>query len=274
MQNRIKSMLGQSGKQDGYEHVEITYIPTNQIRIANYQRRNVNRRAVERIATNFNPHLMRPIEVSARSGEYFCWDGQHRLSAYLKRGMDTIPCHVHTGLSYADEARLFVAQQQNVTSIKSRDIWNAMTEARDDDAINIVKCCKEFGLTVQPSLKAHNNVCAAKALQDVYKTVGHQGLRDVLYVLTYAWAGDKASLSSDNILGACIFLSHFGLFEDYGINRLADVLSKMTPTGFAARCGDYRAIKGGKARAAQVMLELYNRGLGSNSPHRLPKYQF
>lgn len=273
MQERVKNFFGKNNPMQ-YDRTEITYIPVENVRIANYQRNHINRRAVAKIVSGFDAHLMRPIEVSYRNGEYFCWDGQHRLTAYRKMGYKTIPCHIHTGLSYADEARLFVRQQQNVTTIKSRDIWNAMVEAGDSDAKMIAKCCAEFKLTAQPTAQVHGNVNAVKALQDSYKMLGQQGFKDVLYVLTKAWCGDKGSLSSDNILGLSMFIKQFNLTGDYEINRIADVLGRMTPGGFAARCGDYRAIRGGKARAAQTILEQYNKGLGYSSPKRLPKHAF
>src|SRR4051812_31723657 len=76
---------------------------------ASYQRPR-NERKIRKIANNFDPDALGVLYVSKRAdGTYVILDGQQRHAALIEMGWQDqqVPCHVYTGLSVADEARLF-----------------------------------------------------------------------------------------------------------------------------------------------------------------------
>ena len=258
----------------------ILEVPINNIVIGKYQKE-LNRARVNMIVSNFNPARMRPIEVSYRDGRYWCWDGQHRLAAYNQRGMATIPCQVHFGLTYEDEARLFAEQQVNVGSITSAHKYHALREAHDETVIAIDKKCAEYGFKVNPKGIGGKNIRAVKALQGITKKSGISRLETIVWLLNAAWNHEAESTKEDIISGIALFLDKYLLKErcasDFEHNkaileRLHSKLASMTAARLLQKSTEQMAIKGGDRRVAMTIHGLYNERLRGGS--KLPPMKF
>lgn len=89
----------------------------------NYQR--PASRLVKDIAENYDPTLVKFLEVSYRDGLFHVIDGQNRLAASKIVGVESLPCIIYEGLTEEEEARRFAEQQNNVTRLTTYDIYHA-----------------------------------------------------------------------------------------------------------------------------------------------------
>lgn len=146
---------------------QVVDLPLLELDIAAYQK-SLDIKRVEKIVKKFDINRMRPIDASFRDGKYYVFDGQHRANAYYLMGYTHIPAIIHRGLSYEDEAYLFARQQDEVGSVTLNHKWNALVEAKDAEAMDIVKQCKEFGFTILAKNNKGNNIKCIKTLIDIY----------------------------------------------------------------------------------------------------------
>lgn len=102
-----------------------------------YQRevRADGRRAIERIATNFEWSKFSPVICSPVSlGRYAIIDGQHRTTAALLCGIKRVPCHI-LALDRAGQASAFAAINGNVTKITTWAVYKAALAAGEGWAV-------------------------------------------------------------------------------------------------------------------------------------------
>lgn len=258
----------------------IQEIPVAQIMLGKYQKA-LNKARVNLIVANFNPSRMRPIEVSYRDGQYWCWDGQHRLAAYSILGFEAIPCQIHFGLSYEDEARLFAEQQVNVGTITSAHKYHALREANDADVVAIDRKCEEYGFKVNPVGVGGKNIRAVKALQTIVKKYGLGRLETIVWLMKSSWDHETDSTKEDIISGLALFFGKYLIDErcakDYEhnkaiIDRLHNKLCATTAARLLQKSTEQMAIKGGSRRVAMTLCDLYNEYLRAGS--RLPPMRF
>jgi len=254
----------------------IQEIPVSKILLGKYQKM-LNKARVNLIVSSFNPARMRPIEVSYRDGQYWCWDGQHRLAAYSLMEIETIPCQVHFGLSYEDEARLFAEQQVNVGTITSAHKYHALREANDSVVMSIDKKCGEYGFKVNPVGVGGKNIRAVKALQDIVKRGGINRLETIVWLIKSAWNYEMDSTKEDIISGIGLFFDKYLLEErcasDYEhnkaiIDRVHSKLCGVSAARLLQKSTEQMTIKGGNRRIAITIHDMYNERLRAGS--RLP----
>jgi hypothetical protein len=92
-------------------------LPVAELHVDPRYQRGLDRKRVALIVANFNPQLMKPIDVNMRQdGSLWICDGQHRREVVRELlGPDAlVDCHVYFGLSLAQEALLFNQQQARV----------------------------------------------------------------------------------------------------------------------------------------------------------------
>ena len=230
------------------------------LQIAPYQKE-LNIPRIEQIVKKFDINRMRPIEVSYRDGQYWVFDGQHRANAYYILGYTEIPAIVHYGLTYEDEAYLFARQQEEVGSINSCHKWNALVEAKDNETIEIVKLCRQFGFTVLAKNNKGNNIKCVARLRKFYKEHGATKLMAVLMAIKNAWDYMPHSVDYPIFDGISRLVETYPEF-DYG--RLAAVLHETTPRLVLRDMEDeFHAVRGEGRRAAFQIMKLYN--------YKLPK---
>ena len=237
------------------------------IRMDDYQR-DVNNTKVDRIVASYDIHRDRPIEISYRNGEYWCFDGQHRVRAHEKMGNTTILAQVHYGLTYHDEAALFAKQHENEQHVSVRDRWKASVKAGNKipETKEIISICKEQGFEIADHSDTNPNVISCiNEVQKIYSKHGVNGMRTMLWVIRTAWDNEIGATHRDIVAGIGRIMNSFKL-DDAGWNRLRDKLAETTPKKFM------RSMKtrGGKASAI-CMVQMYNKNLRKES-NRLNEY--
>ena len=234
-----------------------------------YQRK-IDNDKVSRICKNFNPHRMRPIELSYRDGNYYCFDGQNRVEAYKRMGLLKIPANIHFGLTREDECILFADQNVNEVRVPIRDKWKARVIGKDEKAMVITKCCNEYGLEVGDK-SGSKTVGAVRELEKIVEEHGEQGLKDALFVLRTAFQSSPGVVHHDMIAGMRKIMDTYpSRLGDYEYNRMVDRLSKITPAQLLKEANTERG-RGGK-QTAMAIIRRYNSGLPHGSKKRLNEH--
>ena len=115
---------------------------------------------INRIASAWNWDLCHPLSV-ARREDGSCWvvDGQHRLTAALKRGgIDYLPCVIFKSAGTANEARNFAAMKRQRRNLSQLDIFKAGLVGGDPEVRLCADLIEKAGLKVG----RHTNYTAAR----------------------------------------------------------------------------------------------------------------
>lgn len=240
--------------------IATTMLPLSVLNIGKYQK-DLNIERVKRIVEKFDIHRMRPIEVSYRDDEYWVFDGQHRANAYYLMGLTEIPAVIHKGLTYQDEAYLFARQQEDVGSVNTNHKWNALVEAKDPEAMEIIKLCKDWGFAILQHNNKGNNIKCVKTLQDLYRELGPEKLGTILMCIKNAWMYMDHSTDVAIVAGIARLVKAFP--DKFNFKRLETALSSTTPKLILRDMEDkHHSVRGESRRAAYQILDLYNKGLG------------
>jgi len=217
----------------------------------------------------FDPNAVGTITVSSRKGGgYVIIDGQHRHALILAMGWgdQLVPCVVLRGLSFQQEAQLFVDLNGERTQPQSIDIFIQRVNAKDPAAVEIVGIAAELGLTIGRGNHS-GNIQATSSLDRVFSGDRRTGpgrnpkvLRDVLWTVVKAWGADAGNFNGAIMQGlGCVYL------RDGAIIERGDMAIALANHGTAARLvGKARTARDGHggtlARAiAGAATDIYNR---------------
>lgn len=163
MMNQIQA---KGGARDPQHFVPLTNKPgvlididKNDLSIDPKYQRNLNLRAVQRIADNWSWIAAGSITVSLRrkSDKYFIVDGQHRWEASkLLREVKTLPCIVFELDQVQDEALGFLSSNAERKSLTMTDRFPALLLAKDPVALVVDKLARDANRQVgKPSDRFH-----------------------------------------------------------------------------------------------------------------------
>ncbi|MGB6246092.1 DUF6551 family protein [Gordonia sp. (in: high G+C Gram-positive bacteria)] len=239
-----------------------------------YQRELEHNRA-KGMSLTWDPRLVGALEVSDRGPDqhprYAVINGQHRMAAarLVDPGM-SLPCTVHTGLTVADEARLFWDIDRTTKKLTNWDRWYARRAAGDRDVAAIDAVCAEYGFVVTHQPGAKSLQCCS-ALEFVRERCELQTLREVLEFIGDVWPGDAEARKATVIKGLALVLHDYDGLVHTG--RLADVLSAMTASQLVARAHELksRGWEGGIPKLTQTAaLIAYNGACRKDQKVELP----
>lgn len=203
-------------------------VPLNTLKVDERYQRPLDEKRVAKIARDFDERLFGTLEISQRNGKSAVFDGQHRLAAAQQLGMKDVPCLVHSNLEPEEEARLFVALQQNRRGIKPVDKFVARVFAGDEQAVEVDSIIREVGYEVRPSNGGRTGaIQAITTVEWVYRRYGAKHLTTTLEFIRDLWAGDDHSTDGSLVSGVAQFLDGYG-------NRVGDAqlerLGEVSPT--------------------------------------------
>lgn len=135
--------------------IERAYLPISVMHVDHHYQRPADPRWVTTIARNFDPDLLDVFKVNLRSdGTYWLINGQHRLRALRAKEMHdaVVCCDLYTGLTVAEEAKLFTETQALTKRISVRDRWRARKAEQDPVTLAIDAVLDEYGLADAQSL--------------------------------------------------------------------------------------------------------------------------
>jgi hypothetical protein len=199
-------------------------LPINELLVDERYQRPLEAKRVEKIVKNFDEDLFGALEVSERNGTYAVYDGQHRLVAARKLGMEKVPCLIHSGISLEREAELFVALQQGRKGVNPVEKFRARCFYGDEDAQAIERIISDAGFRVAsrgPDAGQAGTIRAVSAVEWIYRRFGGEHLHHTLRTVYDLWLGDQRSTDGYFLQGVADFLSGYGTrLTDESLERL------------------------------------------------------
>lgn len=229
-----------------------------------YQR-HPNKAHVNKIAREFNPAIFGTITVSRREdSKDFILDGQHRIEGIKKagKGSTRVPCVVHTGLSYNDEALMFYEMNSLIRPMTAQEKMKGAVESGDASALAIKATVEAAGfrLELESSDLTNGGIPGVGVLTSVAKNYRDDHLSDVLKLIAETWGtatGPRATL----IDGTAIFISFHR--DSYDRRRFVKQLHLTTPDALTQRASEVHHAMGIATNSAVAMqlVDHYNKRL-------------
>ena len=204
-------------------------VPYSLLSKAKYNRP-INKKKVERIVENFREDEVRPVIVSRhKDGSLTILDGQHTAKALsIIYGDDCLVwCDVREGLSYEEEANLFVRLNSDSTQLGKPDEIRGRIESNDEDAVMFKKHVEAAGYTL---LGGSNPLTAISTAYKIYseKCCGGAFLTNLLSTVDQIWPDNPNATNAVILKGVRNLLVYN---KDQGIDRgnMIKKLRKKTP---------------------------------------------
>lgn len=103
---------------------------------------------VNQIAENFDWSKFAPVIVAPVEGGVFAIvDGQHRTTAAILRGLETVPCQV-VQADRAKQAAAYAAVNGNITKTTAQQLYHARLAAKDPEALVLADVCAAAGVEI------------------------------------------------------------------------------------------------------------------------------
>lgn len=235
---------------------------------------------LRKLVNNFDPILLGELLVSERPEGLFVLDGQHRLEAVKHtNGRHTVTCEVFSGLSKADEARLFMGRNDRA-NIARTDRDRNLATAEDQDTLAVQMAAQSAGfvfIAESASDTTFKDRAAGVAImkdaerRSYIEATGEQHLASVFGF--YARVYGNQDVVEPVVLKALskIFVNRNPVDED----RLYDRLRGVPPQVLAAQADQRRRELSGVrgisrvGAAVEIIAEHYNRGLPTTSANRI-----
>lgn len=237
---------------------------------------------LRKLTANFNPALVGELLVSEREDGLFVLDGHHRLES-AKRLNGNAPasmsCEIFTGLSRADEARLFLGRNDRA-SVRSHDRFRNLYTLGDEETLNVRMAAQAAGYVfISEDVKDATfldraaGVTIMKAAEN-RKNFEASGVEHLSHVLKfYARAYGNQDRPESLILKAIskIFLKFDSVDEDRLYNQLRGIPPQQVVHSAEQHYLNEEAVRSlSRVTAAiEVVTEQYNRGLATSSDKRI-----
>jgi hypothetical protein len=258
-------------------------IPVHDIKIdLDVQRATVPSR-VRKLAANFNPDYLGELLVSERADGNYVLDGGHRLRVCQETGLvGVLTCEVFTGLSKADEARLFMGRNDRA-NIAKLDRDRNMNTAGDALTLAVQMASQAAGYvfiaTQIEDSTFRDRAAAISIMRDASRAwvedEGPAHLQKVLEFYARTWDRDHRPVSSVLRAASKVLVSKAVQQGSADLNRLSERLHGLPDEEVAAMAVRHRDTEqlhrsiSLVTAAAEVMEEQYNRGLPADQRLRL-----
>lgn len=255
-------VLKQAGKVIG--RGELRVVPINVIRLDRSYQRDTNSHWVQQHLP-FDPQKAGAIVLSSRMGGPWCIEGGHRVELARASGVSSINAFVIDGLSKADEARLFVMYQRERRNLTSWDLWRAMLESGDEEAMALNRIVNNAGFRISKTAHGPDNITAVDSLRYIQRYGGDDLVSRTLGLIRDIWLGEDKAVSGPNLKGLALFLHSSGQQPSFQRERLVRVMQTFAPMKvgrLAQAIADKRnATTAGPANFAEALLAEYNKML-------------
>jgi hypothetical protein len=175
-------------------------------------------------------------------------------------------CQVHEGLTYEDEARLFIKLNKNRRGLMVYDYYKASLEAKDEKTVEVTDAIESLGLHVSRG-SGSNKIQAISCVMAIYEKQGSGHLIKTLRLIKDTWCGDEKSFGNLMISGVSELISAYGneLKEERFITSLRSKAEAYKVLGQAnsdmTQCSK-------KIKVAKVLLFYYNHQLSHKLPNK------
>lgn len=236
-------------------------LPVSLIKVDDYQRvlRESN---VKKIVNNFDPVGLQHLSISYRDGQYYVFDGQHRLEALKRLGIEEVECIIHYGMTYKDEAKAWDYFNKQITKASKLDEANASLKRGDMLAVAIDEAVQEIGLEVDYKRQnVRGFIQAYGALEQVYKRDGKNRLQKVLLFIRRNFGDEREHLTGWYIKGINRFINEYGDHPNFDVKWLE---KRVMDEGFRVIDHDVKVTQnmykqGYEKSVVAVLKEVYNK---------------
>jgi hypothetical protein len=223
----------------------VTALPVDELFADDAYQRPLDTPRARRAATSWDPRMAGIIDVSDRgeaaTPRWAIIDGQHRWAAAKLAGITALAANVHTGLSCADEAKLFDRLNRERRRITTWDHWRARSAAGDPAVAAIERTTTELGLIIDSSPRAGHVRCTS-TLEKLQALGGEDLIERTLQLILNVWGRDVAGFDAPIVHGIGLALHYLG---DLDVRRLAEALIDVQPRQLKARAIALRDITTG-----------------------------
>lgn len=236
--------------------VKITYefLRVDSINIPDYQRGIIPTK-IKTIINNFDDKKLGVLKISLRDGIYYIIDGQHRLIACKTLDHTYVMCEVHRGLTYEQEAIMFLEQHNNQTRVSTIDKFNAKVEAKKTQSMNIKAVVEKNGFTLTKGTTRYG-IASVSKLEIIENDMGLDILDKTLDTIYKTWYGAASSTDSKILMAVALFIKNTKGFDSKAFIKK---LSKIEPK-LIIRMGDSDISNTGFERYYAVLNKYYSKG--------------
>lgn len=249
----------------------IRTLSTSQLTSGLPYQRPVEQKDVDKIIREWNGREITPVVVSFRDGKFNVVDGQHHIEAMRQKagGRDVIvPCIIHTGMTYEQEAELYARLDRDKTRLTLRQYTKAVVEAGSDANIMEVKRLTEevgFIWALGEPTGEPFEIAPIRALINAHRLLGSEGFSRMLTLMAGAWRGMPNSLKASMLSGMALFLKTYEAeLNDWTFIRRMSIVSPEE----IIYLGRIETDVG--LRFARIILDKYNGG-GAELPYRFKR---
>ena len=274
MDKAICETIGITEEQlEGLADQTIEIIPLDRMFLETYQRP-LNPQKVKKIAKEFDPSKLGVLMVSERpDGRYAIIDGQHRSTVLRGLGYKYARCQVVHGWTIQEEAMAFTHQHDNTSRLTAKDRFKSGVIAEEKEKTEINYIATKNGYNADGCGRG-TRIEAVGTLEKIGSMYGIDVLDRVLQVTGLTWPKNRKAVCREMLIALAELLSRFDLPEADFQSRLG----RYTPDGLVKMIrnlispnGYIRGEMGKQERfcACRVLVDAYNKGLGSTSKKRL-----
>lgn len=212
--------------------VYVTALQVGEIFADDTYQRPVDQSRARKMAREWERRLAGILEVSDRgeraAPRYAVIDGQHRWAAAAL--LDITPAlvaNVHTGLTVADEAKLFDRLNRERRRITTWDHWHARKGAGDPDVHRIERTVQKLDLSIS-SVPKDGNIRCTSTLEKLAKLGGVKLIERALVLILELWGRRLDAYDAPIVHGVGLVLHYIGQ-NDIDHERLFNVLLDIMP---------------------------------------------
>lgn len=227
---------------------------------------------IRKIITEFDYHLVNPVKVVCRDGEYYAWDGQQTSVALRTKFGDNylVPCMIYYDVpSWVDEAILFENANRKGfrKAVSDAERWTSRINRGEEAATNIQHIVERNGFRIASDGRSGGNkiICAISALDDVYAKYGELVFAEAISNLAMAWDGDAVSVQAPMLRGMAMFVNKYK--GEYDRKKLIARLRKY-PAAVVMASAKTR-IDAKTAKYAEEILAVYNKNAHEKLQNKL-----
>jgi hypothetical protein len=240
----------------------LRWVPLDRMRVNPLAQRGLNQARVNQLAASFDIEQMGAPVASHRGDWFYLVDGQHRVAAlklWLGRWEDQqIQCWTYEGLSEAQEAELFLKQNDTLT-VGAFSKFKVSVQAGRDTEADVDRIVRALGLRIA---RGSGGISAVATLRRVYARGGPAVLSRALRIIRDAYG--EAGLDGPVIDGISLLCQRYDgdLSEQRAIQRLSAAHGGVS--GLVSRAGQLRQSTGSAPAqcVAAAAVEVINRGTG------------
>lgn len=261
------------------EEAHTVWLPINTLIIDPTIQRPLDEKRAQRIADGFDADAFGIIHVSQREdGSRIIVDGQHRVAGVRLLGWidQRVECKVYSGISRAEEARLFVKLNESV-KVQPIPKFNARVVANERVAVAIQRILADnhWRVAIGQSPGCFMAVTAAETVYNGDRgrlgSDGPKALALTLRTITEAWGHDPAGANAYIVRGLGLLYTRHPELDRAALTRKLSAY----PGGPSALIGAAKGLhsfRGGTLpqAVAEVIVELYNK---KRTAGRLPDWR-